>query len=114
MMLARGELSAGHARALLTSENPVKLANTVLSQGLSVRQTEALAKRGVDQDSKPSSSASTKRSHKDADTRALEADLSANLGLQVVVDHKGHDGGELRIRYKTLDDLDGLCQRLSR
>jgi ParB family chromosome partitioning protein len=52
---------------------------------------------------------------KDADTRALEADLAANLRLKVVIDHRpGGQAGELRIRYTTLDELDSLCQLLTR
>ena len=116
MMLARGELSAGHARALLTAENPVKVANAVLSQGLSVRQTEALVKgKEGSKGQGGSGSGRTSKGHaKDADTRALEADLSAHLGLAVSVEHTASGAGELRIRYGSLDDLDGLCQLLSR
>ena len=50
---------------------------------------------------------------KDADTRALEKTLSDALGLVVEIDHHG-ESGELRIRYKTLEQLDGLCHRLNR
>ena len=75
------------------------------------RQTEALA-RGV---IRPASPAPAARPDKDADTRALEADLTANLRLKVSIDHKpGANSGELRIRYANLDELDGLCQLLGR
>ncbi|WP_343080405.1 ParB/RepB/Spo0J family partition protein [Ostreiculturibacter nitratireducens] len=105
-----GKLSAGHARALITTEDPAALARQVISKGLSVRETERLAKAPAKQPGvgRPAPS----RPEKDADTRALEQDLSAALGMRVVIDHKGHDGGQLVITYKTLDQLDELCQVL--
>ncbi len=107
-----GKLSAGHARALITTENPVALALEVIAKGLSVRETERLAKprqeTGV-----TATKAPAPKSEKDADTRALEQDLSANLGMRVVIDHKGLDGGYLTVTYRTLDQLDELCQVLS-
>lgn len=107
--LRAGRLSAGHARALITADDPEKLAEEVIAKGLSVRATEQLIKdRKAAPVRKPAP-----RSEKDADTRALEADLSANLGLKVQIDHKGA-GGEVRVRYSSLDELDGLCQLLSR
>lgn len=106
--LAAGRLSAGHARALITAENPSALARDVLAKGLSVRQTEALAKHVAH----PEAGKRPAAPKKDADTRALEADLSAALGVTVTIDHKGQ-GGEMRIAYKDLDQLDGLCQLLS-
>ncbi|MGB7320157.1 MAG: ParB/RepB/Spo0J family partition protein [Albidovulum sp.] len=109
-MMRDGRLTAGHARALITTEDPVNLARQVVARGLSVRETERLAKRP----SKGSGVArSVPRSDKDADTRVLEQDLSANLKMKVVIDHKGHDGGNLVINYKTLEQLDELCQILS-
>jgi ParB family transcriptional regulator, chromosome partitioning protein len=108
--LRDGRLTAGHARALITTEDPVALAVQVMNRGLSVRETERLA-----QAPRPAAAekARRQRPEKDADTRVLEQDLSANLGLKVVIDHKGHDGGHLIITYKTLDQLDQLCQILS-
>ncbi|MEC9432864.1 MAG: ParB/RepB/Spo0J family partition protein [Pseudomonadota bacterium] len=108
--LDEGRLSAGHARALVTAENPVALAEQVIARNLSVRETEALARRA-----KPEAPARRPAAGKDADTRALEMDLSANLGMKVRIDHKGEkDGGELRIRYASLDELDAICQLISR
>jgi ParB family chromosome partitioning protein len=107
--LRAGRLTAGHARALVTAANPEALAKQVIDRGLSVRQTEALAREAVRPDQAPRPKAS-----KDADTRALEADLSANLRLPVAIDHKAGGRGELRIRYANLDELDGLCQLLGR
>ena len=109
--LDEGRISAGHARALVTAENPVALAEQVIAHNLSVRETEALARRAKPEGpARPSGGAG-----KDADTRALEMDLSANLGMKVRIDHKSEkDGGELRIRYATLDELDAICQLISR
>lgn len=108
-----GTLSAGHARALVTSANSAELAKQVIAKNLSVRETELLVrdprKNGPSKKSGPRAKA-----EKDADTRALENDLSANLKMQVVIDHAGVDlGGTLSIKYSTLDDLDLLCRILS-
>ena len=107
--LREGQLSAGHARALITTADPVALARQVIAKGLSVRETERLAKAPI----KPVTPKPDRRHEKDADTRVLEQDLSANLKMKVVIDHKGHDGGHLVITYKTLEQLDELCQLLS-
>ncbi|WP_081805349.1 ParB/RepB/Spo0J family partition protein [Actibacterium mucosum] len=107
--LREGRLSAGHARALITSDDPVRLANEVIAKGLSVRDTEKLTK-------KPSApkAAAPKPVDKDADTRALEQDLSANIDMAVAIEHKGETGGgKLVITYKTLEDLDELCRILT-
>ncbi|MGC8201248.1 ParB/RepB/Spo0J family partition protein [Aliiroseovarius sp. PTFE2010] len=112
-LLKSGEISAGHARALVTSDDPVSLAKKVVSKGLSVRATEALAKKG----NNPTQAAKPKPKsikEKDADTRALESDLSAALGMAVAIDHQqGAQAGEITISYKTLDELDDLCGKLS-
>ncbi len=110
--LRDGALSAGHARALLTADDPEGLAKQVVSKGLSVRETERLAKgRSLD---RPTDKASPNSTEKDADTRALEGDLSAALKLGVSIDHgAAGDGGRLSIRYKSLEDLDRLCSLLS-
>lgn len=109
-----GDLTAGHARALITSENPSDLARIAVKKGLSVRDTEKLAK----QEKAPKSTKARPPKtvgDKDADTRALEGDLSAAIGMGVVITHKlGTESGELSISYKDLDDLDALCQMLSR
>jgi ParB family chromosome partitioning protein len=104
-----GLLTAGHARALVTAKDPSALARQITADGLSVRQTEALAKRS------PGARPSARRApEKDADTRALEGDLAAHLKMGVTVTHKDVDGaGELRIRYRSLDQLDALCRLLT-
>lgn len=112
--LSEGQLSAGHARALITSDDAEKLAKQVISKGLSVRQTEALVKsasKSAEGEAKP---AARKVSAKDADTRALEGDLSANLGMKVSIDHIGASGGgKITLTYSDLNQLDALCSLLS-
>jgi ParB family chromosome partitioning protein len=111
-MLADGLLTAGHARALIGSINPVGLAQEVIARGLNVRDTEALVKRGAPE--KKSVSFATKGpAAKDHDTASLESDLSEVLGLDVEIRDRG-GVGELRIRYATLEQLDDLCRRLTR
>lgn len=108
-LLHDGKLTIGHARALITSDDPSSLAKKVVLEGLSVRQTEALAK-GKLAETKPNATASSK----DADTKALEGDLSATLGMRVNLAHKATSGaGKLSIQYKNLEQLDEICALLS-
>ena len=112
-LLIDRKLTAGHGRALLSVTDPVQVAKRVIDEGMSVRQVEEIAQV----DSGGSSKAAAKAAkpgptEKDPDTRALEKALQDVLGLTVSIDHKGQ-GGELRIKYKTLDQLDGLCRRLN-
>jgi ParB family chromosome partitioning protein len=110
-MLRTGVLTAGHARALVTTEDPSALAREIVRKGLSVREAEALAKRAGK--SSPATKTVT-APVKDADTRVLEADLAAALGMRVTIDHDEATGaGRLTVSYKSLDDLDELCARLS-
>jgi ParB family chromosome partitioning protein len=108
-----GKISAGHARALLAAPDPTALAEIVIAKGLSVRDTEALARKaqagGVATPGKPSAP----KPPKDTDTQALEGDLSEVLGLEVEVLDRG-GVGELRIRYQTLEQLDEVCRKLTR
>ncbi len=101
-----GQLSAGHARALVTARDPVALARKVIDRGLSVRETEAMVKVS-NQPRMPRA-----HSHKDADTRALEGDLSAHLRMRVTIDASAH-GGKVTISYRDLDQLDRLVQILA-
>lgn len=114
-MLRDGRLTAGHARAMITSPDPVKLARETVAKGLSVREVERLAREELPPKPANLERAAKSRSsgEKDADTRALEADLSATLGMNVSIDHKGHDGGQVSISYRDLDQLDRICQLLS-
>lgn len=110
--LREGRLTAGHARALVTAIDPTALARQVVQKNLSVRETEALVRRVAAPTATP---APARKASRDADTVALEQDLTANLGLPVSIRHlPGAQRGEIRIRYGSLDELDGLCQLLSR
>ncbi len=106
-MVARGELTAGHARTLVSVEDPEALARLIVRDGLSVREAEAL------QQQKPlPRRASAERQEKDADTLAIEKRLSDALGLGVTIDHKV-SGGRVEIRYRTLEQLDGVIGKLA-
>ncbi|HKL45251.1 MAG TPA: ParB/RepB/Spo0J family partition protein [Roseovarius sp.] len=113
--LRDGKLSSGHARALITADDPAALAREVIKKGLSVRETEKLAKKPVgnifSDGAKPKQ---RQNPEKDADTKALEGDLSANLGMKVALNHKpGQEKGQITISYESLDELDTLCRILS-
>lgn len=116
--LREGRLSAGHARALINADDPIDLARQVISRGLSVRETERLARRKSVPVAPGGSSLSDKRpvsGGKNADTLALESDVSAALGLTVSIDHDDRGGGgRVSISYGSLEDLDRLCGILSR
>ncbi|MGE4279702.1 MAG: ParB/RepB/Spo0J family partition protein [Magnetospirillum sp.] len=113
-MLDQGQLSAGHARALLTAPDPVGLAREVVDKQLNVRQTEKLAGGEGASTAKPSKGKSQgKLFDKDADTAALERDLTEQLGCKVVLTSTGK-GGELTIHYSSLEQLDDILSRLSR
>ncbi len=113
-LLVERKLSAGHARALITSDDPSGLAKQVVAQGLSVRATEALAKKKDEGGSSSTTRSKGTAVEKDADTKALESDLSAALGLSVQIDHKaGGESGQVTIKYASLDQLDEICRILS-
>ncbi len=111
-MVREGNLTAGHARALIGNPKAAELAAQIVAKGLSVRETERLTKAA--QSTKAPEPKAARQAEKDADTRALEADLSANLRMQVRIDHApGGESGQLSVRYANLDDLDMLCRLLS-
>ena len=115
-MISDGRLSAGHARTLVNVDNPQELARKIVAEGLTVREAEDLARKSKEETGKRSGpdGRARKRVDKDADTLALEQDLSANLRMSVTIDHEaGGEKGVLRIRYNSLDDLDLLCRALS-
>ena len=107
-MLAEGVLTAGHARALLSVDDPEAVAKRIVEQGLNVRDVEKL---GQDDTKTSTGKAPRAKAEKDPDTRALEKALEDVLGLHVSIEH-GPKGGELRLKYSTLDQLDDLCRRL--
>jgi ParB family chromosome partitioning protein len=114
-MVESGELSAGHARALLGAADPVALAEEVRAKGLSVRQTEQLVHAKKQQSEAPAPagrSAAKTVTENDPDTAALERDLSSLLGLRVTIKILGQ-GGALTIHYGTLEQLDDVLHRLS-
>lgn len=107
-----GKMSAGHARALITTPNPAVLAKQIVDEGLNVRQAEVLARRAAQgpKERKPGKAA-TARGEGSADVAALEQDLADALGLKVQLNDRSGKG-ELTIRYGTLEQLDDLCRRL--
>jgi ParB family chromosome partitioning protein len=107
-----GKISAGHARALIGQPNPEDLAHEIVSKGLNVRQIEAVRQEQQAKSNGKKGKVKT-RSRKDADTIALEKRLSDSLGLAVDIAHRGR-GGSVRIRYKTLEQLDDVTRRLER
>ena len=109
-MVRSGDLSAGHARALVTAADPEALARRIVAKGLSVRQAEALAQEDrTGSRSQPRG----RRKEKDADTRAAERDLAAALGMKVSIDHAaGGEAGSVTFRYGNLEQLDELCRRV--
>ncbi len=107
-----GRLTPGHARALLKTSDPSAIAMTVISKGLSVRDTEALSK--VEKSGGKSDAKSALEIDKDVDTKALELDLQRSLGLDVDIRHVNGKGGEVRIKYAQLEQLDEICRLLSR
>ena len=109
-MLLRGDISMGHARVAAGVDDPLALAKAILADNLSVRQAENLAKKGK----KPKGTAvsSPRAGAADADIAALERQLADMLGMRVKVAH-GPKGGKVELNYRTLDQLDMICQRLS-
>jgi len=99
-LLHEGRITAGHARAALASDHPTELAAAIVESGASVREAERMAKGKA----KPA---------KDADTAALERSLSEACGLKVAIQHRDDGSGEVRVAYRTLDQLDEVVRRLN-
>lgn len=111
--LRDGKLSASHARTLVSVENPSAMAREVIDGGLSVRDTEQLAESAAEPSQKAKKRSGRKVAAKDADTRALERDMSADLKMRVVINHRADNGGgRISIAYDSLDQLDDLVSRL--
>ena len=103
-MITEGKISAGHARAIMNSAFPEKLAEKIVTENLSVREAESIAKHGKNQIKKVRL--------KDPDTMDLENSLSQKLGLNVEINHKGNKGGYIKIDYKNLDQLGLVTKKL--
>ena len=107
VLVREGRLSSGHARALVGHRDAEALAEEIIRRGLTVRDVEALVQgRG------PAKAKARKAAVKDADTLAAERSLSDALGLGVSINRGKREEGELRIRYRTLDQLDDVMKRL--
>jgi ParB family chromosome partitioning protein len=107
-MIENGSITAGHARALIAHAEPEALAAQIVAQGLSVRETEELTRRTPE-----NSQTSRTPDKKDVNTLALERDLGTQLGLKVVISDKGKRGGSLTVHYKSVEQLDDVCRKLT-
>ena len=105
MLIRESKLTAGHARTLLGATDPEAAALEILAGGLTVRQAEQRSHPRKKLHSKP---------HKDPNVAQLEESISSHLGLKVQIIHKGDKGGEIRVAYSTLEQLDEVARRLSR
>jgi ParB family chromosome partitioning protein len=104
----KGVLSAGHARTLVGNKQALALANIMIEENMSVREAEIYVKQRLNR-----KNINKHSNKKDSDTRALEADLSANTKMKVTIDHKVTSGsGKITISYKNLDELDQICSML--
>ena len=115
-MLEKGELTMGHARALIGAPNAIELARDIISRGLNVRDTEAVSReaQGVKKKSVPRAASPKGYKapiNKDPDIVALEETLSDNLGLKVSINDRGQSG-EIVIAYDSLSQLDEILRRL--
>ncbi|KZM51195.1 ParB/RepB/Spo0J family partition protein [Labrenzia sp. OB1] len=111
--LAEGLLTAGHARALITVDDPAALAELIVEKGLTVRDAEKISQDPDALARMKGDKAPGEKPQKDADTKALEKRLSDTLGLKVSVGHKpGKETGDLKIKYTSLEQLDELCRKL--
>lgn len=110
--LRQGRISAGHARAALGAPDPDRVVDMAVMKALSVREVESMVKRLKDGGSLETLAKKINQADKDVDTEALESDLARVLGLKVDI-RQGAKGGELRIRYGDLEQLDELCRRLT-
>lgn len=116
-LLREGKISAGHARALLASPDPAALAQKIVSQNLSVREAEKLAEVQPEAAHGPNAKGAQKPkepAEKPADTRAMEKAMMEQLGMHVSINHKKGEAGDLVVRYKTLEQLELIYQRLCR
>ena len=109
-LIDKGQLTAGHARALVGQPNAAELARDIVSRGLNVRQVEALMQP---KDGKGPARAGKGKSRKDADTLALERRVSDALGLNVSIEHRGK-GGTVHVAYGDLEQMEMVLAKLER
>lgn len=100
-----GKLTAGHARTLLGAADPEAAAKEILAGEMTVRQAEQRSTKKVKPGGKPP---------KDPNLADLEASISNKLGLKIEIIHKGDKGGEVRIAYSSLEQLEEITRRLNR
>lgn len=114
LMVREGRLSAGHARALIGAENAAAIARRIETSGLSVRETEKLIRENAGRAEKTPAERGrvAAAGAKDADTVALEKDLTAQLGMAVTIAASG-ESGSLSIKFRNLEELDLLCELIS-
>ena len=111
-LISKGDISAGHARALIGVPDPLTAAKRIVAEGLNVRQTEALAhEEGVPERKPQKARSGGAAKDKDPDTIALEKRVSDALGLTVTVNHRD-PGGSVQISYRNLEQLDEVVRRL--
>jgi ParB family chromosome partitioning protein len=108
-LLASGQISAGHARALLALPDPDAAARRIVAEGLTVRDVERLTQAPAE----PRGAPATPQKATDADTRALQHKLGLTLGTKVTIRHHGQRG-ELKIAFASFEQLDDFCRRLER
>ena len=111
--LTLGRISIGHARAMITADDPEFILGEVIAHNLSVRDTEKLVAESQGREQKTKKRSPKSEPKKDVDTLALEKDLSTKIGMRVAID--SHDGksGKVSVTFKSLDQLDEILQKLS-
>ena len=109
-LVSNGKLTIGHARPLIEANDPAKLAEKIVNEGLNVRQVEKLTQSG---DVKETNKAKRAPKHKDVDTIAVEKKLSDRLGMKVTINSGNKGRGEVRIKYSSLDQFDNIFKLLS-
>ncbi|MFK7903102.1 MAG: ParB/RepB/Spo0J family partition protein, partial [Nitratireductor sp.] len=112
-LVTGGQLSAGHARALITSTTADELAERIIKEGLSVRQIEMLVQKQLEEPSNTKSGETKTLEFKSADIKALEQQIEDQLGLKIDIRNKPNNKGEIRVKYKSLEQLEEVCTRLS-
>ena len=109
--LVSGEISAGHAKVLVSTNNAIEISRLIIKDKLSVRETEDLVRsfKQLDDEKHLKNSNKNNLKQKDTDIKALEGEFSASLGVQVFIDHKtGNEIGSIILKYKTLEEFDRL------